>query len=192
MPITDDMKLALYAERSEEPIAILLRVEHDDLAAPILVTNHTEAITSDGDTYQPVRFEFPWTADKEDEPFGGQLRLPNISREYSAAIMSISSPATVTAYCVRVSAPDVIEMQTIPSTLLSTSWDRNALQASFGMAQFQQRMYPADAMAPWNAPGIFASIPPGSTWTGEEYDGGGAGAGAEPAYGPLAFGGNDE
>lgn len=99
---------AAYPQETGEAFAALLTIEHDDLVAPILLTDSgvdiiygSDLLDASGNvaaragTYVsfPIEIIPPGQSDNQ---MHGTIRVPNIDQAIGAAVESISSPATIT------------------------------------------------------------------------------------------------
>lgn len=118
--VDQTFRSAAYPQQTAEVFALLLTIEHEDLATPILLTDAGEDITYasnllDGSgniaalagTYvsMPISIVPPG---QSDEQLTGRITVPNIDQRIGAAIDSIATPATVTITGVFASSPSVI------------------------------------------------------------------------------------
>lgn len=111
---------AAYPQETGEAFATLLTIEHDDLAAPILITDLGEDIVYGSDlldangntaaltgTYVSLPIEIV-PPGQTDEQLGGTIRVPNIDQSMGEMIESISTPARVTITVVLASDTSII------------------------------------------------------------------------------------
>lgn len=99
---------AAYPQETGEAFVALLTIEHDDLAAPILLTDSgvdivyaTDLLDAFGNvaalagTYVSFPIEIIPPGQSDDQ-LNGTIRVPNIDQVIGAAVESISSPASIT------------------------------------------------------------------------------------------------
>lgn len=99
---------AAYPQQTGEVFAVLLTIEHDDLASPILLTDAGEDITYASDltdangnvaaltgTYLSVPIEVTAPGQSDEQP-RGSIRVPNVDQAVGAVIDAINDPLHVT------------------------------------------------------------------------------------------------
>ncbi|MEQ1901852.1 MAG: DUF1833 family protein [Devosia sp.] len=99
---------AAYPETTEQVFATLLTIEHDDLAAAVLITDAGEDIVYGSDlldgagnvaaktgTYVNLPIEII-PPGQTDEQMRGTIRIPNIDQAIGEMVESISTPARIT------------------------------------------------------------------------------------------------
>ncbi|WP_333822866.1 DUF1833 family protein [Pinisolibacter sp.] len=113
---TQAFRDAAYPEAGSTDVVLLLLLEHDDLDAPIRLTNAagTEDTTSGswivtalGETWLAAAIEVDLPSVSDQAP-RARLVIPNVDQRIGEAIDGISTPATVTIWAVLDSDPDTI------------------------------------------------------------------------------------
>jgi hypothetical protein len=89
------LRRALEEPRSQEYIVILLRIEHEDLAVPVLVANDVVNYVYQGDTYLGFPFKFELISDSNQVP-RGQLAVQNVDERIGEAIINLTTPPRLT------------------------------------------------------------------------------------------------
>lgn len=148
---------AAYPESTGEVFAVLLTIEHEDLATPILITDAGEDITYasnllDGagniaafaGTYLnlPIEIVPPGQTDQQQQ---GTIRIPNIDQSIGEAVDAISTPATVTITVVLMS--ETSQIVGGPHRLLdlcNVRGDALVVEAELQRPQVTQYPYPQD------------------------------------------------
>lgn len=153
MSITDALKQDAFAQESNLPV-VLIAIDHDDLASPILVANYKTDIESNGDTYVGFQFEITLPDSNEDAPPKAKLRIANVTREITEAVRSISSPASVTIKVVRQETPDIIEAEFPGMKLTDVTWDALTVEGTLEFEDLTREPYPAYTFSPANYRGI--------------------------------------
>ncbi len=153
MAISDDLKGEAWASESDLPL-VLLKIEHADLSAPILVVDNRVAITSGGDIYSAFPFQVRLPDSLEDAPPRARLRISNVSREIGQAMRDITSPADVTIEVVRQDAPDVIEMSWPTMKLTNVRWDFLTVEGDLEYENRSREPYPYLVFSPAEFPGV--------------------------------------
>ncbi len=134
---------------------VLLRLDHDDLAQPILVVNNNEDITSGSDTYTAFPFDIQLPDDVEDSPPRARLQIDNVSREIAQSIRLLTGPMSVLIEVVLASDPDVIERSWPDFILTDVKWDALKVSGDLSLENFVNEPYPAGSFTPGAFPGIF-------------------------------------
>ena len=153
MPISDVQRADAYAAESDLPLE-LLKIDHADLAAPILVVNNRVDITSGGDVYIGFPFELVLPDSLEDAPPRARLRISNVSREIAQAIRSISTPADVTIELARQDDPDTIESSWPAARMTNVRWDFLTVQGDLEFEDLSREPYTALSFSPAEFPGV--------------------------------------
>lgn len=153
MPVSDTLTVEAWAVESDLPL-VLLKIEHDDLAAPIRIVNNTVDITSGSDVYSAFAFEIRLPDSLEDAPPRGRLRINNVSREIGQAIRDISSAAAVTLEVVRQDDPDTIEVSWPAMRLTNVRWDFLIVEGDLEFEDLTREPYPYLTFSPAEFPGV--------------------------------------
>jgi len=117
MPLSQAYRNAAYPQETGEVFPALITLEHDDLPAPILLTDGgtdivyaSDLIDANGNvaalagTYVSVPIEAIAPGQSDEQP-RGSLRVPNIDQAIGAAIEAIHDPLRVTISFVLASDP---------------------------------------------------------------------------------------
>lgn len=153
MAISEILKGEAWAVESDLPL-VLLKINHADLAAPILVVNNTVDITSGGDVYTAFPFNIKLPDSLEDAPPRAKLRIDNVSRELGQAIRDMTSPADVTIEVVRGGDPDVIEMSWPAMRLTNTTYEFFTVEGDLEFEDLSREPYPFLTFSPAEFPGL--------------------------------------
>ena len=108
MPVSQAYRDAAYPQETGEVFAALITLEHDDLPAPILLTEAgtdivyaSDLIDANGNvaalagTYEYAAIEAIAPGQSDEQPRGA-LRVPNVDQAVGAAIDAIHDPLKVT------------------------------------------------------------------------------------------------
>jgi hypothetical protein len=152
-PISENLKQDAWSQESNLPL-VLLEIDHDDLAEPILIVNNKENVTSNGDEYIAFPFEIFLPDSRDDAPPTAKLRIDNVSREIVEAIRSISSPPSVTIKVIRQETPDVIEMEFAGMVLRHIPFDALTVEGNLEFEDLTREPFPAHTFNPANYPGV--------------------------------------
>lgn len=116
MTITQARRDALYPQETGDDVVLLLLIEHDDLDAPIRLSDAGGVLVEDPDTYTIDAFGETWVSadiaielpDQSEETPRARLTVPNVDTRIGEAVDTIHTPATCTIWGVLASDPDVI------------------------------------------------------------------------------------
>ena len=126
-PITADMIKAIYAEDIEQT-AVLLVIESVGLEDSLFLTSHdglvqgqdTRGLMSNGQLYAFIPFKFMPGGTGAGEPArSGKLEIASADGRIVRMVKAVSANAqpTLSAYTVRVAAPDVVETAFVNVTI---------------------------------------------------------------------------
>lgn len=155
---------AAYPQETDEVFALLLTIEHEDLAAPILLTDAGQDITyasnlldASGNiaalagTYvaMPIAIVPPG---QSDEQLSGRITIPNIDQRIGEAVDSIATPATITITGVFASDPSVIYAGPHRMLdLINVRGDASVVEGEVARPQLTSQPYPKH----WLRPSVF-------------------------------------
>lgn len=148
---------ALLAQNTAEVFVPLLRIEHPDLPAPILLAYNTETVhRADGD-YLPYPFQINLPAQRDDQVSQVSITIDNTDLAVNDAIRALSGTPTVTLMIVLASTPDTIEAGPFVMALQQANADANTITGTLGQEDdvFAQNA-PGQQFLPTNAAGLFA------------------------------------
>ena len=144
---------ATLLEETDEVFLTLLEITKEDDSILYLAAN-TEAVVSNGETYEAFPFELIFPSQTDSEPVA-KLRVANIDQRIGEEIQLLSDPAPVTFLRVLASSPDTVE-DTYPGyELFDVSWDAMVVEGSLTQAQYTQEPWPAKRITPDKYPSIF-------------------------------------
>ena len=154
MAVSDELKVEAWSPESDLPL-VLLKIDHVDIAPPILVVNNNEAITSGGDVYNAFPFEIRLPDNLEDAPPRSRLRIDNVSREIGQALRNMTGvPADVTIEIVRQDDPDTIELSWPAMRLVNVRWDFLTVEGDLEFEDLVREPYPFLTFSPAEFPGV--------------------------------------
>lgn len=159
------------APTTSEVFAVLLRFEHPELEAPILLsTDCTERISSEPLVYgtrstwrgaNPITEPHLWVvasalvpSDLEDAPASAQIALENLDRRIVELVNSFTSPATVHMAVVLADTPDLIEQEWSDLLMVSSDKDVGEIVIAVSREEIEQEFYPAGRMTRDRFPGL--------------------------------------
>lgn len=147
---------AMLAQDSVEVFVPLLRIEHPDLAEPILLAYNTEAVSrSDGD-YLPYAFQINLPKQVEDETPQLTVTVDNTDLTVNDKIRSLAGKPSVTFMVVLASSPDTVEAGPFEMSLQQATADAQMITGTLGYEDdlFSQEV-PSGRYLPTNSPGLF-------------------------------------
>ena len=100
---------ALLAPQTEQLFFVIVEIDHTDLGSPLRIVNNTEAVVSNGDTYQPLAFKFTPPVEADGTIKSAAIVIDNVDRQLVEAMRTILTAADVTASLIRGATPNVIE-----------------------------------------------------------------------------------
>lgn len=158
---------SIAGQETDKVWAILLTIEHDDLDAPIRVTDDPKeriqvtddevvyGLTSRGEDYIALPFSIALPEDTDEEVPSVQLRIDNIDRRIVDAVRSISSPPTVTLEVVLSDSPDTVEYGPVELTLTNCTFDAFEVKGQLQQEDLLNDRYPSTQYLPSNYPALF-------------------------------------
>jgi len=153
--ITSVTRQALYAQETGEAFLILLTISHQNLAAPIRVTNDAVATISRGNTFVPYPFEMVLPDDQDNRSPRAKLAIDNIDRQIVSAVRSLPSAPGILIEVVRAAAPDMVEAQFVDFKLTNVSYDAYKVEGDLTIEDFTAEPFPAASFSPSFFPGMF-------------------------------------
>jgi hypothetical protein len=158
--LSDNMKRALYDERSGEVFAVLITIDHADLDPPLRATSNEEPIKqNEGETtevtFVPYGFELTWPNDHQARPPLAQLRIGNVDRVIVQTLRQLASPPTVTLQLVLASAPDTVEAELPDFDLVEADYDALVVEGQLTLESFENEPWPYQRYTPASHPGLF-------------------------------------
>jgi len=147
---------AMLAQDTAEVFIALLRIEHPDLAAPILLAYNTETVSrTDGD-YLPYPFRINLPVQAEDQIPTVSLTVDNTDLEVSRQIRLLTGQPSVTLMVVLASSPNTAEAGPFAMVLQNVQVDANTITGTLGQEDdiFAQQV-PGQTYTPSNSPGMF-------------------------------------
>jgi len=147
---------ALTARESGDPVVMLMKIAHPDLAPDLRIAANTfgDDIVSNGSTFRAAPFDLEWPTDSEGPPIA-RLRAMNIDRAIGEALESITTPANCTLYIVMASTPDTVERQGNKFEMRNCQWDGGFLTADLTQANFGAEPWPKYRVTPALFPALF-------------------------------------
>ena len=153
--VSSTFKSTAFGSQTDEAYLVLIKVDHDDMAAPIRVTSDGVATVSNGESFLPFPFTLSLPDDTE-RPFSqGRITIENVSQTIIESIRSISTSLLVTMQVVLASDPDTVEAEYPDFELIDISYDEQTITGSLSLESFVEEPFPGDAFIPSYFPGLF-------------------------------------
>lgn len=147
-----------FAEESSHAFIALITITHFELAAPIRITTDSRDTVSQGLLYVAYPVEVSLPSDEHGRQPTAVLRIDNVHRDITAALVSISSPAIVWIDLVLSGAPDEVVALYSGFRLTKGSYDANVIEGELTMKDFGREPYPAWTYGPVRFPSMYRNF----------------------------------
>lgn len=147
---------AMLAQQSPEVFVPLLRIEHPDLADPILLAYNSETVSrSDGD-YLPYAFQINLPKQSEDDAQSLSVTIDNTDLEVNDKIRALVGKPSVTFMVVLASSPNTVEAGPFEMSLQDAQANAQTITGTLGYEDdlFAQGV-PGQQYNPDKSPGLF-------------------------------------
>lgn len=147
---------AMLAQDTPEVFVPLLKIEHPDLADPILLAYNTDPVVRSDGTYMPYAFQINLPKQVEDETPTLSVTIDNTDLEVNDKIRSLVGQPKVTFMVVLASSPDTVEAGPFAMSLQQAQADAQTITGTLGyeMDIFAQQV-PSQQYLPTNSQGLF-------------------------------------
>lgn len=154
--VSQAMLHAMLAGETEEVVLPILRIEHADLGAPILLVDNTEPLVRSDGTYMPYGFRINLPSQSDDEVKPLSITIDNTDLAVNDKIRSLVGQPAVTFSVVLASSPDTVEAGPFPLSLQTATATAQTITGTLGyeMDIFSQQV-PAQQYLPTTSPGLF-------------------------------------
>lgn len=159
------MRAALNGQETDEVPICLLTISHADLAEPLYLASAAVdrlssdpliyGVTSRGNEYLFLPFDYSLPDDKDDSPPRVALILDNIDRTLVTIVRSFSTPPDVLLEVVLASDPDFVEIAMPQLQLSNVSIGDQVITAELLADSLVNEPHPAGLYTPGAFPGIF-------------------------------------
>jgi len=146
---------AIHASASGEVLVPLLKLSNSGWAAPLRLTPNLEAITHDGENYQPWAFLVQRPDDDDDAGAILRWRADNVAPDLITELRQTAGPITARIVWVLASQPDTIEQGPITTTLRAAEYDTTEISGAMQGSPIYEEEFLSIQMTPANYPGIF-------------------------------------
>ena len=148
----------LYAQQSTQAFLHLVTIEHDDLAAPIYLTDDLTNITSNGQVYTAFPMKVVLPPDIPSEMPQVDLVIDAVDRSIITAVRSITTPPTVTINVIMASTPDTIECGPLVYEAVAVDYNATEVRLRLEVERILSEPYPANLFTPTNSPLLFQAV----------------------------------
>lgn len=146
----------MFAQSSDDPFVTLFTLTHHTWVEPIYLVNNTEAIVSNGNTFDPFPVNIILPTDDGETVRSAKITLDNVSRELIDEIRTITDDSIgVKIEMVLVSAPDDIEIEVSEMRLTSVQYNEKQMTATLAMDDFLNLEITGEKYTPSLYPGLF-------------------------------------
>lgn len=144
------------AQDTDEVFLTLLRIEHADLGAPILLAYNTEPVVRTDGTYLPYPFRINLPTQSDEELPEVTLTVDNTDLAVNEKIRTLVGQPDVTFMVVLASSPDTVEAGPFAMKLATASATAESITGTLGQEGdiFSQQV-PAQQYLPSNSRGLF-------------------------------------
>jgi hypothetical protein len=147
------MTQAQAAQETGEGEVVLLTLEHASWST-VRLTNHTTAITSNGNTFQSFPFQatLPEESDREKS---AKLTVDNADRRLVSELRTIQTPAQATLQVVLLSDPDTIELEVGPLRVEKANIGLTQIELPLGAEPVAYQSFPKGRFTPEQFQALF-------------------------------------
>jgi hypothetical protein len=147
---------AMLAQDTPEVFVPLLKIEHPDLTAPILLAYNSDPVVRSDGTYQPYAFQINLPKQAEDETPSLSVTIDNTDLEVNDKIRTLVGQPSVTFMVVLASSPNTVEAGPFAMSLQQAQADAQTITGTLGyeMDIFAQQV-PGQQYEPSNSQGLF-------------------------------------
>lgn len=147
---------AMLAQETAEVFIALLRIEHADLAAPVLLAYNTEPVVRTDGTYLPYPFKINLPVQSDEEVPDVTLTVDNTDLEVNDKIRTLVGKPDVTFMVVLASSPDTVEAGPFALKLANALGNAETITGTLGQEDdiFSQ-LVPGQQYLPTSSRGLF-------------------------------------
>ncbi|NMW23860.1 DUF1833 family protein [Rhodanobacter denitrificans] len=147
---------AMLAQETAEVFIALLRIEHADLAAPVLLAYNTEPVVRTDGTYLPYPFKINLPVQSDEEVPAVTLTVDNTDLAVNDQIRSLVGQPDVTFMVVLASSPDTVEAGPFAMKLANATATAETITGTLGQeGDIFSQLVPGQQYLPTNSPGLF-------------------------------------
>ena len=121
----------IYSLASDGVDVLLITFSHPNLAPDLRLAINGEDIISNGDTYGAASADITLPADVEGKTLQTQIRLTNVSREFTSLVRDLPSTVDLNIKSVLASDPDTVNFEFTDFKLRGTELDAISIVGTF-------------------------------------------------------------
>lgn len=145
----------LFAQQSEDPILILLTLNHVSFGAPIRLVNNTENIVSRGNTFLSFPFKIVLPIDDGESAREVSLEIDNVSLELIDELRTVTSAIDVKIEAVLASLPNEVQIELEELKINNVSYNATKISANLFLDNFLATEMTSEKYLPLNFKGLF-------------------------------------
>lgn len=146
----------LYTESSDDPFLTLFTLNHTDWVGPIYLVNNTEAVISNGNTFEPFPVKVTLPHDDGETARKVSIEFDNVSLELIDELRSVTdSSIEVTIEMILASDPDTIEIEIGELKVKTVSYNAQTVKAELYMDDFLNTELSSEKYTPSKYSGLF-------------------------------------
>jgi hypothetical protein len=147
---------ALLATETDEVFLHLFTFDPDgEYGGPYRIVNNTEDITSRGNTFTALAFDWKLPTDSDKAIDKVKVSVDNVTRTFTTLVRDYSYIGEAKFEIVLASDPDTVEFGPLNFKVLSAQLDLYTAEFTLGFEEILKRRYPKDTMNPNLVPGLF-------------------------------------
>ncbi|MFC5421946.1 DUF1833 family protein [Bosea eneae] len=164
MPVSLNIRQALYAEQTGEVPVVLATITHPDLATPVrLSSDPTQRLSieplrygtiSNGETFEFVLMSAVLPDQQRGQSPRAALVFENVERDSVGLLRSITTPMRIRLDLVLASAPNVLEESYVDLRGMKAGYDADKITLDISREPFTSEPWPAGKATQARLPGL--------------------------------------
>ncbi len=154
--VTEAGLRAATDRESGDPFLTCIEISGAGIPTPLRFVMNDEDIISNGLTYNRSGFRYKAPAQGDSIASAGRLRIDNVDRVLSQAVMGLSEDPQVIIFEILKSDPDTAQMLFPPFRFFGIGWDIFVMEGTLGVPDDQDEPAVSLNMDPTEAPGLFS------------------------------------
>lgn len=152
--LSEGMLSALNAQSTDNAILALVTISHNEVGT-IRIVNNTEAVVSNGETYQPYMFDLVLGDDTANGIKEAKLMIDNVNREITRRVRLMGDAASVNIKIVLSQTPDVVEIELDGLKLRNVEYNENWIGGTLSFEERLMNNVPVHTFSPLLFEGLF-------------------------------------
>lgn len=160
--LSETMLRGMMARQTGIITLLVVRLDHDTLEEPLYFVNNTEAISVNGQEYQPCGMEFAMPDEQEDGIRTARVVIANIDQALTPLIRSARGEPQLTISIVSstdlaASPPefDNVEIAMLPMQLYAVTYDRVKIEGTLRFETASAHQFPQGSYNPFDWRAMF-------------------------------------